>query len=59
DKSAATDKYDYECDNGEGWVKKLEEPLWNSDNTDEACWSNDACESGVCVVTNTTDVALG
>ncbi|CAN0017698.1 unnamed protein product [Scytosiphon promiscuus] len=59
DKSAATDKYDYECDNGEGWVKELQEPVWNSQNTDEACWSNDACESQVCVVTNTTDVTLG
>eukprot|EP00752_Nemacystus_decipiens_P009947 g8870.t1 len=59
DKTAATDKYDYECSNGEGWVKDLAEPLWNPTNTDEACWSNDACDSGVCVVTNETDSNLG
>ena len=59
DKTAATDKYDYECSNGEGWVKDIAEPLWNPANTDEACWSNDACDSGVCVVTNETDTSLG
>lgn len=59
DKTAATDKYDYECSNGEGWVKDIQTPLWNPDNTDEACWSNDACNSGVCVVTNETDISLG
>eukprot|EP00903_Cladosiphon_okamuranus_P014280 g13263.t1 len=59
DKTAATDKYDYECSNGEGWVKDIQEPLWDSHNTDEACWSNDKCDSGVCVVTNQTDTELG
>lgn len=59
DNSAATDKYDYECGNGEGWVKDLQTPVWDPLNTDEACWSNDACESGVCVVTNVTDTTLG
>ncbi|CBJ48823.1 putative growth-on protein GRO10 [Ectocarpus siliculosus] len=59
DNSAATDKYDYECDNGEGWVKDLQTPVWDPLNTDEACWSNDACDSGVCVVTNVTEATLG
>ena len=59
DKTAATDKYDYECSNGEGWVKDIKTPLWSPDNTDEACYSNDACDSGVCVVTNETDATLG
>ncbi|CAM9516340.1 unnamed protein product [Ascophyllum nodosum] len=59
EKDAATNKYDYECSNGEGWVENLVSPLWSPDNTDEACWSNSACESGVCVVTNETDPNLG
>lgn len=58
-KEAATDKYDYECSNGEAWVKTLESPVWSPSNTDEACWANDACGSGVCVVTNDTDTTLG
>lgn len=59
DNSAAVDKIDYECSNGEGWVETLASPVWSPENTDEACWSNSACQSGVCVVTNTTDVSLG
>lgn len=55
----ATDKYDYECSNGQGWVKTLETPVWSPANTAEACWANNACESGVCVVTNDTDATLG
>lgn len=34
-------------------------PVWDPENTDEACWSNTACSSGVCVVTNDTDPTLG
>lgn len=59
DKTAATDKYDYECSNGEGWIETVQTPLWNPVNTDKACWSNSACDSGVCVVTNVTDSTLG
>lgn len=56
---AAQDKFDYECENGEGWVKNLVSPVWSPENTDEACSSNQACSSGVCLVTNVTDATLG
>lgn len=59
DKSAAEDETDYECDNGVGWVENLASPVWSPENTDEACWSNSACDSGVCLVTNVTDATLG
>lgn len=42
-----------------GWVQTLEAPVWSPANTNEECWANNACESGVCVVTNDTDVSLG
>eukprot|EP00640_Fibrocapsa_japonica_P000613 CAMPEP_0113934592 /NCGR_PEP_ID=MMETSP1339-20121228/1905_1 /TAXON_ID=94617 /ORGANISM="Fibrocapsa japonica" /LENGTH=642 /DNA_ID=CAMNT_0000936457 /DNA_START=48 /DNA_END=1976 /DNA_ORIENTATION=+ /assembly_acc=CAM_ASM_000762 len=53
------EKVDYECSNGQAWVNSAVSPPWSPANSPDACAGDDACDSGKCMATNTTDPALG
>jgi Signal peptide peptidase len=53
------DRIDYECSNGQGWLQTVQSPVWSAANDVPSCSSDARCSSGHCIVTNTTDAALG
>ncbi len=58
--SQAENRLDYECANGEGWVKEVSnQPPWSPLNSPPECAMDSPCRSRQCLVTNITDVSLG
>ncbi len=55
----AENRLDYECANGEGWVKEVSKPLWGPLNSPPECEMDSLCRSRQCLVTSVTDDSLG
>lgn len=55
--TAAKPVFEYDCLRGEGFVKTLADPEWDTDTA--ACNQSERCSSGMCIATGQVDSAKG